>query len=91
MQFGKYKWYVYYAVMAEGETYHSPIVSQLLLCDGQVCLLVQQLFDFLHTCAGRHLVAPQTHVLMTNCQPRQPEEQRYTFSLEEMMNCVGCW
>lgn len=71
-------------------TYHFPIVSQPLLFDGQVCLLVEQLFDILYRCEGRDLVGLRANVLMTNCHPWQPKKYRHKFCFEFEWNlCLG--
>lgn len=61
--------------------HHSPIVSQSLLFDWEVCLLVQQLLDILNRCKWRDPVGPQANALMTNCHPWQPWKYKHTFQV----------
>ena len=50
-------------------TYHSPIVSQMLLSNREVCLLIDELLDVSDSCGVRKLVGPRPNIFMTNCHP----------------------
>lgn len=61
-KFSKCTFYVYFSgtfiLLLQTNTHHSPIVSQSLLFDREIGLLVEQLFDILNRCEGRDLVGP---------------------------------
>lgn len=53
-----------------------PAVRQLLLCDGQVRLLIQHLFDILNGRRGGDSVRPRPDVVVVNGEPSQPKKTR---------------
>lgn len=64
--------------------HHFPTVSELLLCDGQVRLLVQHLFDILNGCEGGDPERPRPDVVVINGQTSQPEKnQEHKYWREE--------
>lgn len=51
-------------------------MTELLLCDGQVRLLEQHLFDILNGCEGGDPEWPRPDVVVINGQPSQPEKNQ---------------